>query len=147
MIREVLPISGWVRVRHFRGGELLSEQQGKNRVVTVGKQLVASIMAVSPGPARPGWMALGDDDTPVADDQTALQNETTRDALSGSVASGNEVILSCTRTAVGTETVRECGMFNAGAGGTMLCRFVIQEVTLAVNDQLIVDWTLNYGGA
>ncbi len=141
-----LKITGFCSVKHFRNGELLAWDFGPNVVTVVGKALIAEFMELTPGPARPGWIAFGDGPETADDAQTTLDSETFREAITYTGRSGNEVTYSATRVAIGAELVNECGIFNDAVAGTMLCRFLTQTVNLAIGDSFVVVWTLNFGG-
>ena len=42
-------------------------------------------------------------------------------------------------------TIGEFGLFNAAAGGTMLARFVVPEISLAADDVIDMIWTIQFG--
>ena len=144
-MKEYLPITGRARLRHVRKGKVLKDWTVKNLVMAAGKVLIAEIIE-SAVPTRPSHLALGDSDDAVADDETTLVSEQTRDALDSTTQDENEVTYNLTHTAAGAETVKEAWIFNDAAVGTMLCRFLTQEVTLDNGDDLVIDWTLNFGG-
>ena len=146
-LRDGVSIDGMVSLTVRRGDRIEMIICGGNLVTTVGKNLCAEYFELTPGPARPGWIALGDDDAVALPTNTTLANETFRDAILSRTRSDNEVNLNVIHTAAGTETLKECGIFNDAVAGTMISRFIFQQVTLALNDTLEIDWTLNFGGS
>jgi hypothetical protein len=134
-----------------RGKNSYHEEAGKNLVMDAGKDQLAVLFHTSPGAARPDYMALGDDASPVDVTHTDLQgNEHDRVGSTTDTDSGNEITLEFDFTATGAWSLREAGIFNnAAAGpasGTMFARFLTTEVTMAVGDTLNIFWTLEFGG-
>lgn len=133
---------------HFdRLGREVQRQKGKNLVVTAGKNLVANIMLPA-GATKPSHMALGTGATVVAESNTALVAEVLRAAFSPApTVNGNELTYAATITNPGPSTpaVNEAGIFNAGAAGTMLSRWLTQQFTMGVSESVTVTWILTFG--
>lgn len=129
--------------------------EGSNIVTTVGKELVATILASSA--TKPSHFGFGTGGSPIvapADTQTALSGEfsggwyarhnfaTSRvgNVVSYKTQSGHWV-----NSSGGTLTLGEVGIFNASSSGTMLARFLTSTFTLATSAVVNVQWDLTVG--
>ena len=113
-----------------------------NLVVTVGKTYIASRM-VGTSAAIMSNMAIGTGTTSPAAGDTGLGTEAGRVALASGTASGSTVTYTATFPAgTGTGAITEAGVFNAGTGGTMLCRTVFPVVNKAAGDSIAITWAV-----
>ena len=101
-------------------------------ITTAGKRAVAQKIGGTAAIADFDYLALGTGDTAFAVGQTALVSEITTDGLERAQdASPTEAaaVLSIdyTWTATGSQTIKEVGLFNAAAAGTMLARTVLSS--------------------
>ena len=140
---ENLQASGSLRVVVTGAdGQVKSEHDFKNLVVTVGKNFVASRM-VGTASAVMSHMAIGSGTTPAAAGDTTLGTELGRVALASGTATGAVATYTATFPAgTGTGAVTEAGIFNASSAGTMLCRTVFSVVNKGVDDAMSVTWTV-----
>ena len=138
MINENLKITGHVKL--LLNSEVIREIS--NLVVDAGKDFVASRMKDSNSAAM-AYMGLGADSTsPVASD-TALHSEVGRAVLTSTQTSGSEITYTATFAAgTATAALTEAGIFNADAGGTMLCRTVFPVVNKGASDQISIVWVI-----
>ena len=91
-------------------------------------------------------MALGGGNTPPNLIDTALDGpEHLRVVLTGTTRVANEVTYEGDFTAGADIEVHEAGIFNATPAGTMLSRWLTQEINLANGDQMNIKWTLTVG--
>ena len=137
-----MKITGWVWLR--KNGVLI--RHGKNLVVATGEAFCAN--RVGSSDTAMSHMAIGNNGVASSTGMSALQGtEIERRALSGVVVSMNVVTWSATfgATISVPATVREVGVFNAAAGGTMLSRFICAGFTLSPGESLAVDWALAFG--
>lgn len=115
-----------------------------NLVVTVGKNFITSRMAgATKNPMS--HMAIGSGSTAPAAGNTTLGTELARVALnvSGGTATANSIeYVGTFAPGVGTGTVYEAGLFNAGAAGDMLARVTFPIVTKGATDQMAITWTV-----
>ena len=142
-----MKIRGWVRIVHRgRRGEVLRVVSGPNLVTSVGEDLLASIVE-SAGPTRPSHIAVGEGATAVDKSQTALQGtEKDRMALSVSRVSNDLTYETTHSNTSGSEwNIKEAGIFNAGAAGTMLARFLSQTIDVQDQESMVITWTLTFG--
>lgn len=107
-------------------------------ITTSGKRAVAQMIGGTAAIADFDYLALGTSDTAFAVGQTALVSEITTDGLERAQdASPTEAaaVLSIdyTWTATGSQTLKEVGLFNAAADGTMLARTVLSSARSMVN--------------
>lgn len=90
-----------------------------------------------------GWLALGSDDTAPAASDTALvsENATSRVAFTGTtVASTRATIKVYFSPSKGNGTIKEWGIFNAAAGGTMFNRGLVQpSVTKTSTEEMLAE--------
>lgn len=125
-------------------GNLKEEFEGPNLVVTSGLNFLASLLGGS-APTLMSHMAVGTSSTAPAPSQTALLGEIGRVALSSTSPSGANVIYQATfPPGTGTGTIAEAGLFNSGAGGTMLSRSTSISVIKAAGDTLNIIWTITF---
>lgn len=130
---------GFVRVRKAD----LVVAEGSNLVGTGGFQLLAKIIGGTG--TLLSHMAIGNTGSATQLSMTALQGtELERVALSSTTVSSNSVTYVATFGAAisVTVTVREIGIFNAAAGGEMLCRFICSGFDLSAGETATVDWTM-----
>lgn len=148
--REELKIKGDLTIQVFDGnGNLKEEKHEKNLVVTVGRNWIAARMKDTGIPTQMTHMEIGQGTTtPVAADN-AIQipfSPPARVALAtaGGTVLNNQVTYSATFPAgTGTGPVTEAAIFNASAGGTMLCRTTFGVVTKAASDILVIQWVVS----
>lgn len=145
-MKEYISVDGFVEGYIKRKSGLLEPFGGKNLVVTTGKNLIVSRLAASS--ANPvTYMGIGTSATPAAlADTSLLGTELERKAATNN-SSGNLFSLQTTFGAgiLFDTDFAEFGLFNAAAGGTMLCRFVIASRTFTVGDTVLVNWSLQFG--
>jgi hypothetical protein len=128
-------------------GELKEVRDIHNLVVTAGKNHIADQLSASPGQSAMSHMAIGTGSTAAAAGDTALGAETDRNALTSRTDATNVV------TYVGTwapgdgtnAALREAGIFNAAAAGTMLARAVYANIDKQAGDTLTITWTVTIG--
>ena len=127
-----------------------------NLVVTAGKGFIASRM-IGTSATVMSHMGIGTSSTAEAAGDTTLGTELSvaggytsyaRQAVSSSNPAANQVQYTCTFGAnvpsapAGGAILREAGIFNASASGTMLCRTVYPTVTKLPADALTITWTI-----
>jgi hypothetical protein len=144
-----------------QAGRVVHRMQCQNRIVTSGRNLVAQLFAGQSGGVPPGrvtHMAVGTDNTPPTDADTALRAERVpRKAIANADYSeitegdaGNQVKRVRARlTAVfdfndanGTEPLQEAGIFTADTGGVMYNRVVFDPVTKTNAFKLTLLWDI-----
>ena len=122
-MKDAVTISGRVFVTRRIGRRVIDSVIIDNLVTTVGKNLLASIIGASG--TKPTHMAVGTGYTDPAVGNTTLEAETARVALTATTVSTNTVQYAATfGVGVGTGTIRELGLLNAGSGGTLSNRAV-----------------------
>ena len=134
-------------------GQIKDTRSIPNRVVTVGKELIAErLMTTTPGAGFGVMthMGIGTDGTTPVDGNTALGAQWgARSTLSTPTRSGKTITYSCifgpdTPNSTTTE-VKEAGIFNAATGGTMLCRTSFGTITKSATDTLTINWNVTVG--
>jgi hypothetical protein len=109
---------------------------GLNFIVNRMKDATASVMS---------HMSLGTGTTAAAAADTTLETEisASRVTLTSTTVTANQITYIASFAAgVGTGAVTEAGIFNAGTGGTMLCRTVFPVVNKQAGDSMTVTWTV-----
>ena len=127
-------------------GKLKEERRVHNLVVTTGLAHIADQLSASPGQAAMSHMAIGTGSTAAAAGDTALGAETDRNALTSRTDSG-AVVTYVGNWAAGDGTnaaLREAGIFNNAAGGTMLARAVYANIDKQAGDTLQITWTVTF---
>jgi|LauGreDrversion4_2_1035121.scaffolds.fasta_scaffold475758_2 hypothetical protein len=140
---QVAP-KGWVTITKTNElGQITDQFEVPNLVVTAGKIYIAGKMIATDSnvPIAMSHMGIGTGTaSPVAED-TGLGTQTGRVLLSGSLQDNNSITYTATFPAgTGTGAITEAGIFNAGTGGTMLCRTVFPVVTKQAGDTIAVTW-------
>lgn len=117
-----------------------------NLVVNTGLAFIISRM-VGTSKAVMSHMGVGSGTTAAAAADTALQNPLgSRKVLDSTTITGsnNEKVTYVTTFAAGegTGAVTEAGIFNASTSGDMLCRTVFAVVNKAIDDTMVITWTI-----
>jgi hypothetical protein len=142
MLKETFKVTGAVRVVVTgKDGQIKDQREIKNLVVTAGKEFIAARMVGTP--TEMSHMAVGAGTTAAAVGNTALESELGRVALASDSATAAVVTYTANfPPATGTGAVTEAGIFNAGTGGTMLCRTVFSVVNKGVDDAMTITWQI-----
>ena len=124
-------------------GKVIKEEEGENLVTTNGKAFVATAL-ITLTASTFGYVAIGTSNAAVAVGQTALQgSELARVAATTSnPTSTTTKWIASFGAGVGTGTIEETGIFNAGAAGTMLNRYLTGTYVKGALDTLTVTWTV-----
>jgi hypothetical protein len=127
-------------------GAVKSDVTVDNLVVNAGLAFIISRM-VGTSKAVMSHMGVGSGTTAAAAADTALQNPLgSRKALDSTTIAGsnNEKVTYVTTFAAGegTGAVTEAGIFNASTSGDMLCRTVFAVVNKAIDDTMVITWTI-----
>jgi hypothetical protein len=143
MLHDTIKMTGDLKiVLTDENGQIKHEQEVKNLVVTVGKNLIASRLKDTTDAAMT-HMAIGSGTTAAANADTALGTELGRVSLTSTTVTSNNVAYVATFPAgTGTGAVTEAGLFNASSGGTMLCRTVFSVINKGAADTLGITWTV-----
>lgn len=149
MLKEKLQFKGKVEILVTgKNGELIEQRSIPNLVVDAGLAYIASRM-VEATKGVMSHMALGSGGATVAagpqTDLIALLG--TREAIDSAVIAGDKlekVEYTCSFEAGdATGAVTEAGIFNALAGGDMLCRTTFPVVNKGPEDTITVIWTIS----
>lgn len=147
MQHDNISITGRLRFKLFNeAGAIISDQEGPNLVVQVGKNQLAAIMAGS-STAVPVAMAVGTSGTAPALSDTALGGELARVAFSSATSSANQTTYVANFNAgVGTGTILEAGLFSSttSGAGILTSRSTSLSVTKGSTDTLQITWTLYF---
>jgi hypothetical protein len=121
-------------------GKVKDTREINNLVVTTGKGFVASRM-VGTANAVMSHMAVGAGSTAAAVGDSALGSELGRVVMTTPTASGAvATYVGNFPAGTGSGAVTEAGIFNAGSGGTMLCRSVFAVVNRGADDGMSITW-------
>jgi hypothetical protein len=125
-------------------GKLKEKRDIHNLITTVGLNHVADRMS-DLGEAAMSHMAVGTDDAGLAVGNTVLGAETDRNALTSVTQATNTVVYVGTWAAGdATAALKEAGIFNAAAAGTMLCRSTFAVINKGALDTLVITWTITF---
>jgi hypothetical protein len=143
MFTETVNVTGRLKiVRLDDSGNEREVREVKNLIVAVGKNIITSRL-VGNTTAIPSHMAVGSSNTAATTAQTALGTELSRVSLDSSTRTNNTIAYIATFPAgVGTGTITEAGIFNAGSSGSMLCRTNFNEVNKAAGDVIVITWNV-----
>jgi hypothetical protein len=146
MLTDSLKPTGQLKiVLRDKDGNIKSEQNEKNLVVTAGLNYIAARMTDTSEPTDMSHMAVGTGTTSAAAGQTALVTESARVALTGGegAPSTNTIVYTATFAAgTGTGALTEAAVLNASSSGTMLCRTVFSAVNKGADDSVTITWTI-----
>ena len=145
MLKDSLKVTGEVKIKLFNSkGELKSELNKSNLVVSVGKNFIASRIA-SNSSVPMNHMAVGYGDTPANLTDSALEDE----AQNGRISIAAPTIASNTLTftgifgpTYGTGSLAEAGIFNSNASGIMLCRTTFPVIEKEEDDTIAISWSI-----
>jgi hypothetical protein len=123
----------------------------ENLRTTVGADWQADVMGNSTQPVSARWIALTTNATAPAAGDTTLTSEITTGGLgraAGTYSHTNGTTsykITHTFTASATHTnVAKAGLFNAASSGTLVFTTMLSSTaTLATNDTLTIEWTVN----
>lgn len=147
MINENIKATGVLHiVLKDKDGNIKVDKTVNNLVVTDGKNAIASRLS-SNAVAVMSHMAVGSNAaSPVAGNTTlGAEIAASRTALTvaGGTVAGNTITYAASFGAgVGTGALTEAGIFNAGSGGTMLCRTSFSVVNKDAADTLTISWAV-----
>jgi hypothetical protein len=123
-------------------GRLVLDRDEGNLVVNTGLNFIAQRM-IGATPAVMSHMAVGTSGAATAPGNPALTTELARVAMPApSVLAGVVSYSANFPPGVGTGALQEAGIFNAGAGGTMLNRLTFSLYNKAAGDDLWLYWSV-----
>jgi len=132
----------WVLRDEF--GNVKESKTGPNLIVTVGKALLASLLAGTSSTIMTE-MAIGSSSTAPAVTDTALVSELARVPFTSTTPVSNVVTyIANFGIGIGTGTIQETGLFSAHVAGTMLSRSTSINVVKASGDTLQITWTITF---
>lgn len=150
-MKNTIKVTGSVEMKLIGpDGEIKQHSIQRNLVVTVGKTLLASVLAVDPLANHfAPYIALGSGTNAPSSGDTALQTEFTGGSnarVSGTLSSASNVWQNQATFAPGncTGAVTEAGLFTASSSGTMFARQTRSAINKAAGDTLIVTWTVTF---
>ncbi|WP_426106365.1 hypothetical protein [Massilia sp. TSP1-1-2] len=122
-------------------GNVKESRSINNLLVTTGLNWMAARFVGTP--TAMSHMAVGSGAVAPALGNAALGAELGRAALASQTSNNNVATYSATFAAgVGTGALTEAGIFNAGAGGTMLNRATFAVVNKGALDTMQIVWTV-----
>ena len=146
LMKETVSPKGQVSIEIFSPkGDLKEKVNIPNLVVTTGRNYIASRLNDAAQTDVMSHMAVGSGTAAATLADTTLGTELTRVAFDSDTIVDNVITYVSTYAAgVGTGAITEAGIFNdAGAGlGDMLCRTVFDVVNKAVDDSMVITWTV-----
>jgi hypothetical protein len=145
MLNDSLKANGVLQLMLLDAAGNIKEQHEHNLVVNTGLAYIASRIKDSTATAMT-HMAIGSGSTAAAAADTALGSQLARVVLDSTslvttTATNDSVQYVATFGAgTGTGAVTEAGIFNAGTGGTLLCRTVFAVINKGALDTLVITW-------
>lgn len=140
--QEILKLKGELRVVLNKEDGTTEQFDHTNLVVDTGLNFIVERMA-SADDSVMSHMAIGEDNTAAAAEDTTLGNEAGRVALTSTTVSTNTVTYVATFGAgTGTGAITEAGILNASSSGTLLCRTVFPVVNKQSGDSMTITWTV-----
>lgn len=151
-VQEVIKMRGCLEiVLKDLTGNLLKHEKVENIIVTAGrawvlKQINSSDIATA---QSIGFMAIGTGNTAPATSQTALVEETTRNAIvsfttANLTSNPPSWRAECSFASdEGNTTLAEVGLFNSSAAGTMLGRATFATLNKTTSNTLAISYTIS----
>jgi len=145
LINEQNNLKGHINLKLFgKDGNLKSEVDKHNVVVTVGKNFTAAWLAAT-SQANPymNFIALGTGTTGAVAGDTALETEIgTR--VAGTISSSTNIWTNQATFGPGVSTgaITEAGIFSASSGGTMLARQTFAVQNKLAGDTIVFTWNV-----
>jgi len=138
-----------VTVQDADTGEILSQQEHKNLVVSGGLNLIRDLLD---GDAVAGLthFAVGTDTSPVSAIQTTLGTEVFRDTVTQRTSNTQQLIVSyyLASGSANGNTLSEAGLFNDATTGTMFARVLLNPAVPKTSAVAVtLNWTINLGAA
>ena len=143
MVNDLLKVKGDVKIQVFdQNKNLKDNREVKNLVVATGKDYIAQRMTANTTTVM-SHMAVGSGNVTPTTADTTLDTETDRIVLDSTNITSNVITYVTTYPAGNaTGTIAEAGIFNAGSGGTMLCRTNFNEVNKGASDVIVITWNI-----
>ena len=150
--KTTLRIGGNVELLVYaaQSGALLERQVTKNLVVKAGRNVFRDLVLTPFGAvgAPPNYIAVGSDNTPVADSQTALSAEVFRKLITrrntGDSAFTLQLFIDGTEAnGSGSQSLKEAAVFVYPGGAPMVARTVFATITKTSAVQVVVNWQFN----
>lgn len=148
-------LDGWFNIKHFRNGELLSEEIVHNTTTTVGRKRVAGLINERVSGAGQGfnYLAIGSSGTVSTSASTALTTELTYASFARTAATCTwqttttasdtaRLVHTWTSASAGTVNVRECGILDTASGGNMLAKTTFAAKAMANADTLAINYSI-----
>jgi hypothetical protein len=138
-----------VTVQDADTGEILSQQEHKNLVVSDGLNLIRDLLD---GDAVAGLthFAVGTDTNPVSSTQSTLGTEVFRDSVTQRTSNAQQLIVSyyLASGSANSNTLSEAGLFNDASAGTMFARVLLSpSIPKTAAIAITLNWTINLGAA
>jgi hypothetical protein len=145
LANETSGLKGHINLKLYdANGNLKSEVDKANVVVTVGKNFTAAWLAAT-SQANPfmNYIALGTGTSAAAAGDTALETEIgTR--VAGTISSSTNIWTNQATFGPGVSTgaITEAGIFSASSGGTMLARQSFAVQNKLAGDTIVFTWNV-----
>jgi hypothetical protein len=138
-----------VTVQDANTGEVLSQQEHKNLVVSGGLNLIRDLLD---GDTVAGLthFAVGTGTGAVSAIQTTLGTEVFRDTVTQRTSNTQQLIVSyyLASGSANGNTLSEAGLFNASTAGTMFARVLLNPAVVKTSAVAVtLNWTINLGAA
>lgn len=139
---DIETVIGRVRIERFNAlGERNYLFEQDNLITTAGFALLAQLRIAS-GTA-PSHIAVGTGSVAAAITDTTLGTETARVAATRTQTAAASKYVSTFNAGVATGTLREAGLLNAGAAGTLSNRVVFTNpVTKGATELIVITWII-----
>ena len=143
MVKDSLKVKGDVKVVVYDENQFVKDaREINNLVVATGKDYIAQRMTANTTNIM-SHMAVGSGNVTPTTSDTTLNTETDRIVLDSTSVTSNVITYVTTYPAGNaTGTIAEAGIFNAGSGGTMLCRTNFNEVNKGASDVIVITWNI-----
>jgi hypothetical protein len=144
MVNDSLKIKGDVKISVFdQNNNIKDQREINNLVVATGKNYISERMTANTTNIM-SHMAVGSGNVAPTTSDTTLDTETDRIVFDSTPLVTSNVITYVTTYPAGnaTGTIAEAGIFNAGSGGTMLCRTNFNEINKGASDVIVITWNI-----
>jgi hypothetical protein len=136
-----------VTVQDAATGEILSQQEHRNLVVSGGLNLIRDLLD---GDSVAGLthFAVGTGTGAVSSTQTTLGTEVFRDSVSQRTSNAQQLVVSyyLASGSANGNTLSEAGLFNDATTGTMFARVLLSPAVVKTSAVAVtLNWTINLG--
>lgn len=141
-LKDIKGVAGRLEITLTRASGQTEVVHVENLVVDTGLNYIVSRMMDASLPVM-SHIGVGEGLTPSAHEDTTLEAEIGRAALSSTAVEDNKIVYAVTFVpGVATGAITEAGIFNDATDGVMLSRTVFPVINKQISDTMSISWTV-----